>query len=115
MTKEELLTYIEKTKDAPTCCAELKAACETYLKAIGSDALASTAQALVKEAQEDVCTIDNYLGFLNSEAAEGFFGEKRPAMIEEAQKAKDHGEKYCLCDACQNGAKIITYADVLLK
>lgn len=67
----------------------------------------------IKEAQEDVCSIDDYLGFVGSAAAKNIFGDALPGMIEAGQKAKAAGEKHCLCDACQNGAKIIAYQDLL--
>ncbi|BBH27234.1 hypothetical protein SG0102_21680 [Intestinibaculum porci] len=113
MTKEELLTCIEKTKDADSCCEELKEACEHYLTAVGTADEKTAAKALIKEAQEDVCSIDDYLGFVGSDAAKNIFGDALPGMIEAGQKAKAAGEKHCLCDACQNGAKIIAYQDLL--
>lgn len=113
MTKEELLTCIEKTKDADSCCKELKEACEHYLTAVGTADEKAAAKALIKEAQEDVCSIDDYLGFVGSDVAKNIFGDALPGMIEAGQKAKAAGEKHCLCDACQNGAKIIAYQDLL--
>lgn len=96
MTKEELLTCIEKTKDADSCCEELKEACEHYLTAVGTADEKAAAQALIKEAQEDVCSIDDYLGFVGSDAAKNIFGDALPGMIEAGQKAKAAGEKTLL-------------------
>lgn len=106
MTKEELTPYVEKLRDAQTVCPALKEACEAYLNAneTNEDALKA---ALLKEAKEDVCSIDDCIDFASSDMGKKILGDGAAHMAEAAKAAKAKGEKYCLCPACQSGAKLI--------
>jgi hypothetical protein len=106
LTKEELTPYVEKVKEAPTVCPELKEACEAYLHSDEAHE-ATLRAALLKEAKEDVNSIDDCTDFASSDAGKQILGEGAASMLEAAKKAKVQGEKYCLCPACQNGAKLI--------
>ena len=110
MTKNEV---IEKVKDliaAPSCNAELKAAAESYLKVQDKQ----TAEALVKGLEEGVCSIDELIGLCESEAGVKLFGaEKAAGMSKAAHEAKDKGEKFCICPACQAGHVIYENKELL--
>lgn len=109
--REELRSQIEEyTKEliaAPSCCEEAKAAGQAFLAAAGTDAEDAAAKALVKELEEDVCSIDSLIELASSEAGRQIFGDGAEAAAEAAKKAKAEGERYCTCDACQAGAKIL--------
>lgn len=106
MTKEELTPYVEKVKDAETVCPELKEACEAYLNADDTNEETLRA-ALLKEAKEDVCSIDDCIDFASSDMGKQILGDGAVHMVEAAKAAKAKGEKYCLCPACQSGGKLI--------
>lgn len=108
MTKNELIDLIQKMENAPSCCKELKAAGKAYLDAAGSEKEQAAAQAFWKELKEDVCSIENFIEFTASEKASQVFGkETSEKMHSAAQEAKGKGIRYCLCDACTAGGKIL--------
>ena len=87
MACEKTIALVKEILAAPSCCAELK---------------------------EDVNGIDDVIGFFGSEAGKGYFGaEKAAQLLKAAQDAKAAGGKYCICDACQKGAKLIENPDGL--
>lgn len=113
MTTEELNAWVQKTIDAPSCCKELKAAGKAYLEADSSQK-AAAAQRLLSELREDVCSIDDFVALTASEHGEKLFGKAETAQMHSAAlDAKGKGVKYCLCDACTNGGKILDHASEL--
>ncbi len=115
MDKQELMSVCTELINNPPCCAELQAAGRAWLEAVGTPGEREAAEALLAELHEDVCTIDDAIGFFSSPfAAEHFGADTAKKMLEDARAAKDGGEKWCTCPACQRGAKLMEAADTLL-
>lgn len=115
MNKQEIKQTVEALIAAPSCCAEAKAAGKAYLAAIGTADEKRKAQALLDELKEDVTPIDGFIGFTGSPAGAKVFGaERAKAMHQAAVDAKAKGSRYCICDACQAGGKLLDHqADLL--
>ncbi len=115
MTKEEIKEAVQKTIDAPSCCPELKEVGKEYLEAIGTPDEKKVAQKLIKELEEDVNSIDSLIALAGSAAGENLFGkEGAEKMLKAATDAKAHGEKLCICPACQAGGMVLVHkADLL--
>ena len=114
MACEKTIALVKEILAAPSCCAELKAAGEKWLAAVGTDGQKAAAEALLAELKEDVSGIDDVIGFFGSDAGKGYFGaEKAAELLKIAQDAKAAGGKYCICDACQKGSKLIENPDGL--
>ena len=114
MACEKTIALVKEVLAAPSCCAELKAAGEKWLASVGTGEQKAAADALLAELKEDVSSIDGVIGFFGSEAGKGYFGaEKAAQLLKAAQDAKAAGGKYCICDACQKGAKLIENPDGL--
>lgn len=110
MAKQEILAKVSELINAPSCNPALKSAAEAYLKSQNAD----TASALVKALYENVNTIDETIAFAESEAGAKVFGaEKAKGLAEAARDFKAHGNKYCLCPACQAGAEIYAHKEDL--
>lgn len=107
MKKEELVETVKKTITANSCCKELKDAGEAWLNADDSTR-AVLGKALLKELREDVCHIDDLISMTTTEKAVEMFGKEGcDKMHDAAISAKEKGVRYCLCDACTNGGKIL--------
>ncbi len=107
MKKEELVETVRKTITANSCCKELKEAGEVWLKADDS-AREDLGKALLKELREDVCLIDDLISMTTTDKAVEIFGKEGcEKMHTAAISAKEKGVRYCLCDACTNGGKIL--------
>lgn len=103
MTRQEIIAKVNELIAAPMCNAELKAAAEAYLKAQDK----ASADALVKAIEANVNSIDETLGFAESEMGIKIFGaEAAKGLAETCRKAKSEGNKYCVCPACQAGGAI---------
>ena len=54
-----------------------------------------------------VSSLDETIGFAESDMGKKVFGEERAAeMVKLGRELKAKGEKYCFCPACQAGAAI---------
>lgn len=114
MPCECTVNAIKEVMAAGTCCAELKAACQAYLDAIGTPNQNAAADALVAELNDDVTSIDGLLAFLGTEKAVGYLGAEAVAgMKTAAEKAKAEGVTVCICPACTLGAKVLANKDKL--
>ncbi len=100
MTKQEIKAEVEKMIAAPSCCPELRAEGEAYLKAVGTSGERAAAESLIREMKEDVTSIDDLIAFAGSE---------------DAKAAKSQGGKYCICPACAAGGKLLDHEADLLK
>ena len=110
MTKNELIAKVKDLIAAPTCNAELKAKAEEYLKTQDKQ----SAEGLVKGLEESVCSIDELIGLCESETGKKLFGEEKAAgMAKAAHEAKNKGEKFCICPACQAGHVIYENKEML--
>lgn len=103
MTKQEIIEKVNELIAAPMCNPELRKAAEDYLKSQDEKNRA----ALVKKLEENVCSIDETIGFASSDAGKNIFGVEQAAnMVKLGNELKAKGEKYCFCPACQAGSKI---------
>ncbi len=116
MTKTELIGKVKDVIAAPSCCAEARAAAQSYLDALGTDGEAAAAKALVAELDEDVCSIGDLIAFAGSDKGKAIFGaEKAAGMVAAAMKAQVDGVKYCICPACTAGGAILDNRSLLLS
>ena len=113
MTKETLSYVTEKVNDliaAPSCCAEAKAAAQSWLEAVGTDKEADASKALIAEIEED-----SLIAFSGPEAGIKIFGAERAAAINaHGKEIKAKGAKYCDCPACTAVAAILEKKDEIL-
>ncbi len=116
MTKTDLIQKVKDVTAAPSCCAELRAVSQAYLDALGTAGEAAAAKALVAELEEDVCSVDDLIGFAESIGGKKFFGpEKAAGMAAAAKKAKADGAVHCICPACTAGGVILDNRQLLLS
>lgn len=114
MNKNDLVQTVKDMIAAQSCCKELKAAGEKYLKAIGSAEEKTAAAELLQEIREDIATIDHVIEFFESPKAVEIFGtEKAKAIAAHAHEVKAAGGKWCDCPACSAGLKILENASLL--
>ena len=108
ISKEEIIKKVHELIEAPSCCAEAKEAGNNFLKALGTPDEKSAAQALIKELDEDVTSVDGLIAFAESDNGKAYFGEEKAKnLADAAHKAKDAGGKYCICAACTAGGAIL--------
>ena len=110
MTKNEVIEKVKELIAAPTCNAGLQAAAEAYLAKQDK----ASADALVKALEESVNSIDETIGFAESDMGKNVFGAEQAAkMAQLGKELKSKGEKYCFCPACQAGSKIYESKEML--
>lgn len=97
----EIKEKVQEMIAAPSCCAELKAAGQAWLDAVGTEQEAAATANLLAEIEEDIMPIDGLIAFAGSEAGAQVFGEERAASIlAHAKEVKANGGLYCDCPAC---------------
>ena len=110
MTKSEIIAKVNELIATPNCNPELRAAAENYIKAQDKAA----AEKLIKALESCVNSIDETLAFAESDMGKNIFGEETAKNIaQNCHKAKDAGEKFCTCPACQLGAVIYANKEAL--
>ena len=115
MDKQALIDKIKAMAAAPSCCAELKAAVEAYLAAIGTSEEKIAAKNLIAEIEDDIINIDNLVAFAHSETAVQYFGvDGAKKFAAHADELKASGAKYCDCGACAPGVEILANKEVLI-
>lgn len=103
MNHNEVIAKVNELIAAPMCNPELKAKAEAYL----NEQNKANIDALLKALEENVCSIDETLGFAESEMGKKVFGEETAAfMVKKGNEVKAAGGKYCFCPACQAGSAI---------
>jgi len=108
MDKNAMIAKVKEVVAAGSCCAELKAAGQEWLGAVGTPKQKEAAEKLVLELEEDVQSIDATMDFLKSQAAVDLLGAETVAqMTEQGRKFKESGGTYCFCPACQGGVEIL--------
>lgn len=120
MMNKELVNYVmEKSKEliaAPSCCAEAKAAANSWMEAVGTEREAEETKKYIAELEEDVVGIDDLISLLESDMGTKIFGaERTAAMIQHSKERKAAGAVYCDCPACAAGAAILEKKDELLQ
>lgn len=90
---------IEKTREliqAPTCSAQARAAGQAWLDAVGAGREAAETEKYAQALQDALMPIDGLIGFAESDAGKGYFGEDTAKGI--AAHARDiqaAGAAYC--------------------
>ena len=116
MDKQTLIKKIKAMTAAPSCCAELKAATQAYLNAVGTADEKVAAKNLLAEIEADITGIDGLVAFAHSDHAVEIFGaEGAKKFAAHADELKASGAKYCDCDACANGLEILNNKNILLS
>ena len=114
MNKQELAQAVKEMIAAPSCCQELKDAGQKWLDAAGTADAKAAADALVKEIKDDICTVDEVIGFFANADAVKIFGEETAKNIAaHAREIKSKGAKWCDCPACAAGLRILDNAALL--
>ena len=115
MDKQALIEKIKAMAAAPSCCAELKAAVQNYLAAIGTADEKIAAQNLLAEIEEDITTVDDLVPFAHSETAVQIFGaDGAKKFAAHADELKASGAKYCDCGACAPAFEILQNKEIIL-
>lgn len=102
----EVIKKIQDMISAPSCCAELKAAGQAYLDAVGTEKEAAAKEALIAEINADVTSIDGLIAFAGSDMGAKVFGENAGAVLAHAQDIKAKGALYCDCQACADALAV---------
>lgn len=119
MMEKNVQDYVaQKVKElieAPSCCAEAKAAGNAWLAAIGTDKEAEATKNLITKLELDLVPIDGLIAFASSPAGAQVFGEEKAKEVEaHAKEIKEAGAKYCDCPACTAVAAILEKKEELL-
>lgn len=113
--KNDVIAKVRELMNAPSCCAEAKAACQSWLDAIGTEKEAEQAGNLIAELEEDIMPIDGLIAFADSEAGVRVFGQEKAAQVAaHARKIRDAGAKYCDCAACAAVEQILERKEDIL-
>ena len=116
MTNEEKLKLAQAAVDAVSSCPEFKEVAGKYIDAVGTQTEKEFAKYLVAEAQEDICSIDNTIEFMQTDMAKEIFGaETAKEKAEHAKAVKAAGGLYCDCPGCTAAKAIIDAKDELIK
>lgn len=106
---------VKELIEAPSCCAEAKAAGNAWLAAVGTDKEAEATKNLIAELELDLVPIDGLIAFAGSPAGAQVFGEEKSKEVEaHAKEIKEAGAKYCDCPACTAVAAILEKKEELL-
>ena len=112
VTFEMMKAKVKETMEAPSCCPERKAACDAFLKSIGTPDQKAKTAALIKELEEDVCTLDHVIPLFESPAGEAVLGKETAAQFaRKGRELKAQGAKYCFCPACTAGSFLLEHKD----
>ena len=100
-----LLAYVQentqKLLQAPSACAEIKAAAKTWLAAVGTDNEDAATAQYIADLESAIMPIDGLIAFSQSELAQNIFGaEGAKGLQAHAQELKANGAAYCDCPAC---------------
>lgn len=115
MKKENLIEAARQMIAAPSCYAGLKAAGQSWLDALGTDAEKVAAQKLIDELEEDITDIDHLVAFAHSEHAAQIFGaDGAKKFAAHADELKASGAKFCDCGACKPGLEILKNKALIL-
>lgn len=101
--------------EAPSCCAELKAAAQAWLNAAGTEREAAETRRFVAELEEDIMPIEDLIAFADSDAGKQVFGADTAAGIAaHAREIQAAGAVYCDCPACAAAEAILQKKELLL-
>lgn len=116
---QNVRTYVgQKVKEmisAQSCCAEAKAAGQSWLDALGTEHEEEQTRALIAELEQDIVTVDGLIAFAGSEAGAKVFGEEMAGKVKaHGEELKEAGAKYCDCPACAAVAAILEKKEEML-
>ena len=119
MTKEVQDYVAEKTREllgAFSCCAELKAAGQAWLDALGTADEAQATQKYIEELEEDIMPVESLIAIAESEGGAKVFGpEKTKEVAAHAREIQAAGARYCDCPACAAAEAILSKKEELLS
>lgn len=99
---------VNELLNAPSCCAEAKAAAQNWLDAVGTDKEADASRSLIEELEMDIMPVDGLIAFADSEAGAKVFGaETAKKVAAHGRELKAAGAKYCDCPACAASEAIL--------
>ncbi len=109
--KQEVKEFaVEKAKEmmnAFSCSPEAKAAAESWLAALGTEAEQAETEKFLAELEADVLPVEACVAFTASEAGIQLFGaEKAKQMHAHSLELQKSGAVYCDCPACTAGGLI---------
>ena len=114
--KDYVTQKVNELLQAPSCCAEAKAAAQNWLDALGSTQETEQTEKLIAELEMDIVPIDGLIAFAGSEAGIQVFGEeKAKQVVAHAQEINADGAVYCDCPACMAVAAILEKKEELLQ
>ena len=108
MTEALKQTLVAKTHDlmnAPSCCAEAKAAAQRWLDALGTSSEAEETRAYIAELEGDIMPVDMLAAFMGSDTAVKLF---------DAKELQAKGAAYCDCPACTACEAILAHKSELV-
>lgn len=115
MTKEEVKALVKSIIDAPSCCAELKEAAQTWLAQADTPQAAEAMRVLLAEAEADIIPIDGLIAFTASAKGKARLGEELAAKFHQhGLKIKAQGALYCDCPACAGALELVAHKKELL-
>lgn len=118
MTEALKQTLAAKTHDlmnAPSCCAEAKAAAQRWLDALGTSSEAEETRAYIAELEGDIMPVDMLAAFMGSDTAVKLFGAEGAAnMLSHAKELQAKGAAYCDCPACAACEAILAHKSELM-
>lgn len=113
--KEYITRKVKELINSPTCCAEAKAAGQSWLNSVGTDREADAAKILIAELEKDIMPIEGLIAFAGSEAGAQVFGAEKAKQVKaHAEEIKSSGAKYCDCAACAACEAILEKKEALL-
>lgn len=104
---EKIIAEVKNLIAAPSCCAEARAAAESWLAALGTENEEQQTELLVAELKEDIETVDELIAFTESPKCAEIFGDKAEGFRAHAKELKASGARYCDCPACAACEKIL--------
>lgn len=116
MEKQFFIDRTNSILSAASACPELKAAAQSWLDSIGTDAEKDAAVKYIAELEEDVTPLSSLIALLKSDKGPAIFGEvEAKRMLKKAEDADMMGLQYCICAACNAGGAILDNKEDFLK
>lgn len=114
--KEFVAQKARELMEAHSCCAEAKAAAQSWLDALGTEKEGEAAKNLIAELEMDIMPVDGLIAFAGSEAGANLFGPEMAKQVEaHGKELKAAGRKYCDCPACAAVEAILEKKEALLE
>lgn len=109
-----IIKYTHKLIEAPTCCKELKAEAEAWLKSLDTEEQPEQTRKFIDALEECIVPIRDLIRLAQSEPGIVYFGEEEAEKIaQHAMKIEFEGAKYCDCPACSAVEEILKKKELL--